>query len=199
MVRFYNWILKSDAKPDFDDCKIIIVGSLFQFLFLQLQLQAKSIIFDPVFSQRCSPSQFFGPKRFVVAIITLVIQKKKKKQKTKTKTVDYLIIGKTATTTNLYVFIDKAVCACNFALTVLAQFSLWHWDYSLTYDQMIFLKFIFYRYRPVPLTIEELPPIDVCCISHDHYDHMDSSSIRQINQLNPNAKWSVWFTNDYSR
>jgi L-ascorbate metabolism protein UlaG (beta-lactamase superfamily) len=33
------------------------------------------------------------------------------------------------------------------------------------------------RLRPVPCSIEELPPIDVIMISHNHYDHLDYNSI----------------------
>lgn len=36
------------------------------------------------------------------------------------------------------------------------------------------------RYTEPPMTIEELPYIDVCLISHDHYDHLDMKSIKQI-------------------
>ncbi len=32
----------------------------------------------------------------------------------------------------------------------------------------------------LPITIEELPPIDIVVLSHDHYDHLDSSSIRKL-------------------
>lgn len=32
----------------------------------------------------------------------------------------------------------------------------------------------------LPITIEELPPIDIVALSHDHYDHLDSSSIRKL-------------------
>lgn len=41
------------------------------------------------------------------------------------------------------------------------------------------------RYTPTPCTIEDLlqaVPIDVVCISHNHYDHADTSTLRTIHQ-----------------
>ncbi|KAF2001240.1 Metallo-hydrolase/oxidoreductase [Amniculicola lignicola CBS 123094] len=38
------------------------------------------------------------------------------------------------------------------------------------------------RFTPPPCTIEELPEIDAICISHDHYDHLDSETLRKINE-----------------
>lgn len=32
----------------------------------------------------------------------------------------------------------------------------------------------------LPISIEELPQIDIVVLSHDHYDHLDSSSIRKL-------------------
>ncbi|WP_081415229.1 MBL fold metallo-hydrolase [Ectobacillus panaciterrae] len=32
----------------------------------------------------------------------------------------------------------------------------------------------------LPITIDELPPIEIVVLSHDHYDHLDSSSIRKL-------------------
>ena len=39
------------------------------------------------------------------------------------------------------------------------------------------------RFHPVPATIAQLPPLDVVLLSHDHYDHLNSPSIRQLAKL----------------
>lgn len=36
------------------------------------------------------------------------------------------------------------------------------------------------RMHPVPVALETLPPIDAVVISHDHYDHLDKSTIRLL-------------------
>ena len=39
------------------------------------------------------------------------------------------------------------------------------------------------RYRPPACTVQELPDvIDAVVISHTHYDHMDKTSIQDLNQ-----------------
>jgi len=36
------------------------------------------------------------------------------------------------------------------------------------------------RFQPVPVSIADLPPLDVVVISHDHYDHLDYVTIREL-------------------
>jgi L-ascorbate metabolism protein UlaG (beta-lactamase superfamily) len=36
------------------------------------------------------------------------------------------------------------------------------------------------RYQPVPIALRSLPPIDVVVVSHDHYDHLDYPTIREL-------------------
>ena len=36
------------------------------------------------------------------------------------------------------------------------------------------------RYTPTPCTLAEVPEVDVVVISHDHYDHLDSETLRAI-------------------
>ena len=39
------------------------------------------------------------------------------------------------------------------------------------------------RFHPVPATVEELPPLDVVLLSHDHYDHLCQSTMAAIGKL----------------
>jgi len=36
------------------------------------------------------------------------------------------------------------------------------------------------RFQPVPVTLRAMPPVDLVVISHDHYDHLDYPTIREL-------------------
>lgn len=36
------------------------------------------------------------------------------------------------------------------------------------------------RFQPVPIRLRDLPPLDLVVISHDHYDHLDYPTIREL-------------------
>ena len=47
------------------------------------------------------------------------------------------------------------------------------------------------RVTPVPFSIADLPEIDIVIISHNHYDHLDEASIRQLARLQPQIRYLV--------
>jgi len=40
------------------------------------------------------------------------------------------------------------------------------------------------RFQPVPVALRAMPPVDVVVISHDHYDHLDYPTIRELARTN---------------
>ena len=40
------------------------------------------------------------------------------------------------------------------------------------------------RFQPVPVSMSELPKLDVVLVSHDHYDHLDFTTMRLLRRVN---------------
>ncbi len=36
------------------------------------------------------------------------------------------------------------------------------------------------RFQPVPVPLKSMPPVDVVVVSHDHYDHLDYPTVREL-------------------
>ncbi|MGD2136484.1 MAG: MBL fold metallo-hydrolase [Gemmatimonadales bacterium] len=47
------------------------------------------------------------------------------------------------------------------------------------------------RFMPPGVPFDELPPVDFVVQSHDHYDHLDRSTVRRLAAIHPSAEWVV--------
>lgn len=45
------------------------------------------------------------------------------------------------------------------------------------------------RYTPPGVVFDTLPPVDLVVLSHDHYDHLDAPTVRQLVHRVPGARW----------
>lgn len=49
----------------------------------------------------------------------------------------------------------------------------------------------FRRYSEPPIALEDLPPVDVVLLSHNHYDHLDAKTVKILSQFHPQIEWIV--------
>jgi len=47
------------------------------------------------------------------------------------------------------------------------------------------------RWVPPAVSFDDLPPIDLVLLSHDHYDHLDAQSVSRLAARDPDAHWFV--------
>lgn len=47
------------------------------------------------------------------------------------------------------------------------------------------------RYTEPPISLADLPPIDIVLLSHNHYDHLDAKTVKILHGLYPKIQWIV--------
>lgn len=55
------------------------------------------------------------------------------------------------------------------------------------------------RFSMVPIKVEDLPKIDIVIITHDHYDHLDYNTIKELNEKTDNFIVPLGIENDLER